>query len=603
MAPAKSSFAYNFFNTSPDGNYSKCKLCYSSLKNRGNGSTCHMVRHLHTKHPDKLAKSTSLALAVDNNHPPLNVEKKQDYTPFLEQPHDISNIMSKTQNEISFDPVDIKLIHPFSLIISGPTSSGKSFLLFQILDNLHQNIKPVIERVVYIYGVYQEVFKDYPNIFFTDDLDYMDLDTDVPTLIVLDDVMSSINNSKKLEELFTRGVHHRKVSVVLTLQNLFYHGSVMKTLRDNAMYIALTKHIQDVSKLDTFARQLERKNSNYFKDSYQDATSRKYGYLLCDMHPHSNLRDGQYKIKYRSLIHKPEGQVVYLPKAQGMLKATIQSGIPDASGKLTALVKSGKTIPDSFIFQAPVPKKASLLPQQYHSPDKTFVKNKVSNMKPYLSKPHKPCVYERDTEEDSSESSELDDDEEMDSDGETDGNDGSEYYDEEEDVEVGDVEEEDVEEEEEIEDVSDEEDGKEEAYDDTTENAKARGFNDYPLSSGSFPIHSMTESSRILFLKKSEWFRWFKNQPWENQYKTLVHCNDNFIIDLDKLIKHVTYSKNVSLSPQIKTLLWQHKGFIYRFIEHHSLKKRRALLLQQVQRIDLNLLLNCLLLSISKKKV
>ena len=88
----------------------------------------------------------------------------------------------------------------------------------------------------------------------------------------------------------------------------------MKTLRDNAMYIILTRHIQDVSKLDTFARQLERKGSNYFKDSYQDAVSKKYGYLFCDLHPHSELRDGPFKIKYRSLIHQPAGQILYIPK-------------------------------------------------------------------------------------------------------------------------------------------------------------------------------------------------------------------------------------------------------------------------------------------------
>lgn len=222
--------------------------------------------------------------------------------------------MSSTSEVISVNADDLKLIHPFSLIISGPTSSGKSTLLFQILDNLHENMKPVIQKIVFIYGTYQEIYKNYPNIFFTDDLDYMDIKSDVPTIIILDDVMSSINNSSKLEELFTRGVHHRKVSVILTLQNLFYHGSVMKTLRDNSMYIALTKHIQDVSKLDTFARQLEQKNSNYFKDSYNDAVSKKYGYLICDLHPHSNLRDGQFKIKYRTLIHKPEGQILYMPK-------------------------------------------------------------------------------------------------------------------------------------------------------------------------------------------------------------------------------------------------------------------------------------------------
>ena len=222
--------------------------------------------------------------------------------------------MSSTPNEISLKVGDLKLIHPFSLIIAGPTSSGKSTLLFQILDNLHQNTDPAIEQVVFIYGVYQEVYKNYPKIFFTDNFDYMDFKPTVPTVLVLDDVMSVVNNSQKLEELFTRGVHHNKLSVVLTLQNLFYKGSVMKTLRDNSMYIALTRHIQDVSKLDTFARQLESKNSNYFKDSYHEAVSKKYGYLMCDLHPHSELRDGPFKIKYRSLVHQPEGQILYLPK-------------------------------------------------------------------------------------------------------------------------------------------------------------------------------------------------------------------------------------------------------------------------------------------------
>ena len=131
-------------------------------------------------------------------------------------------------------------------------------------------------------------------------------------------------------------------------QNLFYHGGVMKTLRDNAMYIALTKHIQDVSKLDTFARQLESKNSNYFKESYADAVSKKYGYLFCDLHPHSELRGGHLQIKYRSLIHKPLGQVLYLPKGQGMKKAVIQSGVLENPEQVKALIKSGPTLPDSF---------------------------------------------------------------------------------------------------------------------------------------------------------------------------------------------------------------------------------------------------------------
>ena len=358
MAP---SIAYKYFLTSDDDSVRICKLCNKSARCRMRGSSLdptNLMIHLNRFHPNLPTNSKAeLTSDIGNNYPsslistPLSTP--QDFpTLKLNSPQSenvtFNNIMSCNPNEINLFAKDLKLIHPFSLIVSGPTSSGKSTLLFQILDNLHQNTTPVIEKVVYIYGIYQDIFKNYPNIFFTDNLDFMDCSTEVPTVIILDDLMSVLNNSKKLEELFTRGVHHKKVSVVLTLQNLFYHGGVMKTLRDNAMYIALTKHIQDVSKLDTFARQLESKNSNYFKESYADAVSKKYGYLFCDLHPHSELRDGHFKIKYRSLIHKPDGQVVYLPKGQGMSKAVIHSDALETFhvGQVKAHVKSGPTLPD-----------------------------------------------------------------------------------------------------------------------------------------------------------------------------------------------------------------------------------------------------------------
>ena len=306
----------NYFDT--DAGYKVCKLCNTRIKIHDKATTSNILRHMRDHHPLESQGPVKTMNHGIVEQPPIYVPISGHGPSFREKSH---NFLSKAQNvgnTISINPhamqigaEDLKLIHPFSLIVSGPTSSGKSTILFQILENLHQNTKPAIKKVVFIYGTYQEIFKNYPNIFFTDDLDYIEAQCDVPTVIILDDVMSSVKNSQKLEELFTRGVHHRKVSVILTLQNLFYHGSVVKTLRD---YIILTRHIQDVSKLDTFARQLERKGSNYFKESYEDAISKKYGYVFCDLHPHSELRDGAYKIKYRTLIHKSEGQVLYIPK-------------------------------------------------------------------------------------------------------------------------------------------------------------------------------------------------------------------------------------------------------------------------------------------------
>ena len=306
----------SLFAPCPSGDYNICKLCNAKIKCRTDGSLCDINKHMKRKHDSAMYNAPANTLSFRGVHAPARIPKLVGNTEQSEVSKMYDHILPNTSDQINLKVGDLKLIHPFSLIISGPTSSGKSTLLFQILENLHQNTNPIIEKVVFIYGVYQDVYKNYPNFFFTDNFDYMDLKPAVPTVIILDDVMSTVNNSKKLEELFTRGVHHNKISVVLSLQNLFYRGSVMKTLRDNAMYIILTRHIQDVSKLDTFARQLERKNSNYFKDSYEEAVSRKYGYLMCDLHPHSNLRDGPFKIKYRSLIHQPEGQILYLPKVK-----------------------------------------------------------------------------------------------------------------------------------------------------------------------------------------------------------------------------------------------------------------------------------------------
>ena len=284
------------------------------------------------------------------------------------------------------------------------------------------------------------------------------------------------------------------------------------------------------------------------------------------MHPHSNLRDGQYKIKYRSLIHKPEGQIVYLPKAQGMLKAAIQSGISDSSGKLKALVKSGKTIPDTFKLSPPQPKREilhpSLLkdPQMYNTASDVLPTELVPP--PGLAEMGKyPSNSDSDVESYSEDESGNDDSE-------------NEVSQEEEYDESGegedDVEEEDVEEEEGMEE---EEDGEEVDYDNTADEECVG-------------LKSCN--------KMHEWTTLFRSQSWKKQYETILHCNDKFITGLHKIFKYVTYDKNVSLSREIKSFLWQHKSFILKFIEERSLKKKQFILLQQVKRIDLGLLIKVL---------
>ena len=388
---------------------------------------------------------------------------------------------------------------------------------------------------------------------------------EVPTVIILDDVMSSINNSKKLEELFTRGVHHRKVSVILTLQNLFYQGSVMKTLRDNAMYIALTRHIQDVSKLDTFARQLERKNSNYFKNAYDDAVSEKYGYLFCDLHPHSDLRDGPFKIKYRSLIHKAEGQVLYLPDGKkaivvaggeksivGFGKTTLDipfftpQCIPTSVNKPQLPTVNSDSIDDGTNFFKEEYRKYedSEFRKRYPeftdstSPSSGFGSKSVS-----IKSKHD---YELNDSESEHENSEVSDDE-LYEDREDNEMDGSES--EHENSEVGD-------------DELDEDTEDDDMDDSDSESENSQDHRIYSLIRNTlrFPDFSPTQIDRCIS---------FALSSMEKQYLFVKHACTDFITDISTLINYARYSqtfgkicKNIKYSEH-KQFLIKHQVFLY----------------------------------------
>ena len=138
MAPVKKSFAHNYFMESPDGLRVICNICNGSLKIRSDGSTCHMNRHIQQKHPGVLdlppvnletplneffeKQQISTPMIIPNKMPTLNIN------PLVSAYPTSNNIMSCNPNEITLKVEDLKLIHPFSLIVSGPTSSGKSTL-------------------------------------------------------------------------------------------------------------------------------------------------------------------------------------------------------------------------------------------------------------------------------------------------------------------------------------------------------------------------------------------------------------------------------------------------------------------------------------------
>jgi hypothetical protein len=109
------------------------------------------------------------------------------------------------------------------------------------------------------------------------------LDARVNNLIVIDDLMSEATKDTSICDLFTKGSHHRNLSVICLVQNLYYHGKENRTLNLNSHYIVLFKNPRDQQQVMILARQMYPGNTNYFMDKYKEATQKPYGYLVIDL--------------------------------------------------------------------------------------------------------------------------------------------------------------------------------------------------------------------------------------------------------------------------------------------------------------------------------
>jgi len=74
-------------------------------------------------------------------------------------------------------------------------------------------------------------------------------------LIILDDLLNDAY-SKDVCDLFTKGSHHRKISVFLITQNLFHQGKFCRDFSLNAKYIVVLKNVRDREQFSHLARQV-----------------------------------------------------------------------------------------------------------------------------------------------------------------------------------------------------------------------------------------------------------------------------------------------------------------------------------------------------------
>ncbi|KAF2886226.1 hypothetical protein ILUMI_19947 [Ignelater luminosus] len=178
--------------------------------------------------------------------------------------------------------------HPFSVIVAGPSGCVKSYFVLKFLKNASRMCNTNFEKVLWFYDEWQPLYKDLSEIVeFQQGLPDMRLfDGGSPNLIIIDDLMRESNAD--VVDIFTKGCHHRNLSIFFITQNIFHLGKGQRDIFLNAHYIICFKNPRDGAQIRHQARQICPEDSKFLQEAY----------------PTPPIQQGQTaaKTKYRDVI-------------------------------------------------------------------------------------------------------------------------------------------------------------------------------------------------------------------------------------------------------------------------------------------------------------
>ena len=215
---------------------------------------------------------------------------------------------------VLYNPNDIQLKHPFTSILTGPTGCGKTTFIKKLLENLENVMVPRPQRIIYCFSIWQKTFDELllnnPSIEFKQGLiDVQEIDKDVLNLVIIDDLMNELKDDATLSEFFTKGSHHRNMSVIFMTQNLFVQGKQMRSVSLNAHYLIVFKNPRDKAQFACLSRHMYPSKQKFLIECFENATQGPYGYIFLDFK--QTTKD---ELRVRTRIFPDEENIVYVIK-------------------------------------------------------------------------------------------------------------------------------------------------------------------------------------------------------------------------------------------------------------------------------------------------
>ena len=182
--------------------------------------------------------------------------------------------------------------HPFTCMVPGRTGSGKTVWVQSLLTQDYRMINLPPEKIVCCYSqwhpAYMEMLVTIPNSEFANGIPtalgqdaYFSVNK--RNLIVFDDQMIDDGKYQRIVKLFTRGSHHRNLSVIYIVQKVIHQGKGSRSISLNSHHLVLFKNPRDKLQILTLAKQMYPGRTIFFLKQYEKAVRRPYDYVLIDL--------------------------------------------------------------------------------------------------------------------------------------------------------------------------------------------------------------------------------------------------------------------------------------------------------------------------------
>lgn len=187
--------------------------------------------------------------------------------------------------------MQLTFIHPFRLLISGVSASGKTCLISQIIKNRDFAIKPSIKKIIwctkYVKSIPKEIKMDVEAFtgLPTSELIENIHNSGLNSLLVVDDLSKEALSSSEIASIFTTG-RHVNLSIVLLVQNFFNKEKFSRDISLNANYIIIMSNNRDASSILPLSYQLNPLHPRQLAEIYFKYCHEAFKYILIDISTH-----------------------------------------------------------------------------------------------------------------------------------------------------------------------------------------------------------------------------------------------------------------------------------------------------------------------------